>query len=116
MMGNFILAFKRTLVGTGSTEVNGRELSELVRYDLLERRGVEIRAQQHWTAVVVPCPVCELLKTLDTPALLIHGTIDRRFPIDHGRSLAEIVPNDEFLWPKGVGPVFHYPNRDGLTA
>jgi len=96
----------------GPEDLDIRETAELVLYGLRERRGISLRgAYQHLTAVTVSGSRYERLKTLNIPTLVIHGTTDPINPIEHGKKLAQVIPNAEGLWLDGVGHVFPYPNK-----
>lgn len=43
------------------------------------------------------------LATIEAPTLVIHGTEDPLFPIDHGRAIAAEIPGAELLELVGVG-------------
>ncbi|HSL30953.1 MAG TPA: alpha/beta hydrolase [Anaerolineales bacterium] len=92
-----------------------KETAEVVLYDLRKRKGLNLRAVlQHQTAVQVAGSRYDKLKTLAIPTLVIHGTADALIPFEHGRKLAEIIPNAESLWLAGVGHMFPVPDMDAL--
>lgn len=43
------------------------------------------------------------LRSLDVPTLVVHGTEDPLFPVEHGRALAELIPHARLLELDGVG-------------
>jgi pimeloyl-ACP methyl ester carboxylesterase/SAM-dependent methyltransferase len=43
------------------------------------------------------------LSTLDVPTLVIHGTIDPLFPLEHGQALATEIPGAQLLTVAGMG-------------
>jgi pimeloyl-ACP methyl ester carboxylesterase len=43
------------------------------------------------------------LSSIVAPTLVIHGTADPLFPIEHGRALAEVVPKADLLPIEGAG-------------
>jgi len=51
-----------------------------------------------------------LLGDLAVPALVIYGSDDLFFPIEHGRQLAELLPEARLLALDGVEHVFPYPD------
>ena len=106
----------KTILVVRPEELDIKELAELVLYDLRKRRGINIRAAfQHQAAVTVSGSRYERLKTLDVPTLVIHGTDDQFFPVEHGKRLVEVIPNAEGLWLEGVGHVIPMPNMDTVT-
>ncbi len=48
-------------------------------------------------------PVRDLLCTIETPTVVLHGTLDRRFPADHPEELARSIPGARLVWLDGVG-------------
>jgi pimeloyl-ACP methyl ester carboxylesterase len=43
------------------------------------------------------------LSSITVPTLVIHGTADPMFPIEHGQELAEVIPNAHLLPANGAG-------------
>ena len=35
--------------------------------------------------------------------MILHGTLDRRFPVDHPEELARCIPGARLVWLDGVG-------------
>lgn len=98
-------------------EVNIQETAEVVLYSLRERRGTNLKAlMQHRAASDVSSSRYEGLTKLAVRTLVIHGTDDRIFPVDHGEKLAELIPGAEVLWLEGVGHVFPYPDMEYINA
>jgi pimeloyl-ACP methyl ester carboxylesterase len=94
-----------------------QETAEVVLYALRERKGFNIKALlQHRAASDVSGSRYERLSMLAVPTLVIHGTDDMVFPIDHGKTLAELIPGAEALCLEGVGHVFPYPNMGNINA
>lgn len=54
-------------------------------------------------AVVVQRDRSKALRTLDVPALVIHGTRDRLIHVSGGRATADAIPNAELLLIPGMG-------------
>jgi len=95
---------------SGPDEVDVEENAKLVLYDLRYRNGLNLRAlRQHQAAVATTRPRGPALATLAVPTLVVHGTDDDLVPIEHGRRLAETIPDAAHLWLDGVGHVFPYP-------
>ncbi|MBP1467138.1 alpha/beta hydrolase [Candidatus Chloroploca sp. M-50] len=98
-------------------EVDIQETAEVVLYELRKRKGFNIKALlQHRAASDVSGSRYESLRMLEVPTLVIHGTDDKVFPIDHGKRVAELIPGAEALWLEGVGHVFPYPNMGSIHA
>lgn len=100
---------------SGSGNVDIRETAELVVYDLRERRGVNVKALfQHRAAADASGSRYDELKKIKVPTLIIHGMNDKIFPVEHGRKLAELIPDAQALWLEGSGHVFPYPGMNGV--
>jgi pimeloyl-ACP methyl ester carboxylesterase len=48
-------------------------------------------------------PIRDLLGSIDTPTVVLHGTLDRRIPAGHPEELARCIPNARLVWLDGVG-------------
>lgn len=100
----------KTIIATGAG-VNIREAAEMLLYHRRERRGINWKGLlQHQAAVTITRSRDDLLKSLQVPTLVIHGTADQMLPIEHGRKLADLIPGAKRLWLEGVGHVFPYPS------
>lgn len=92
-----------------------KETAQQVLYDLRKRKGINIKAVfQHFRAVAISGSRYDKLKSLKLPALIIHGTNDEMFPLEHGKKLVELIPNAKFIWLDGVGHMFPIPNMDAV--
>ena len=109
------IAKEITFAGPDNLDV--REAAQLVLYDLRRRRGINVRALfQHFLAVGVSPSRYEGLAKLDIPALVIHGVKDQLLPVEHGKKLAETIPNAEGIWIEDAGHIFPLPGMDDLQA
>lgn len=61
-------------------------------------------ARQFW-AIVDSGDRVELLKTIQQPSLVIHGTIDPLIPIEHGEHTHKLLPNSRYVEIADMG---HY--------
>ncbi|MEZ4619139.1 MAG: alpha/beta hydrolase [Caldilineaceae bacterium] len=94
-----------------------KETAQQVLYDVRKRRGINIKAvSQHVRAVAISGSRYDKLKSLTLPTLIIHGTNDKIFPLDHGKKLAALIPNAQFIWLDGVGHMFPIPNMDAILT
>lgn len=106
----------KTISGLGDENLDIEETAALVLYELRYRRGINFRAViQHQAAVTVTRSRYESLRGLRVPALVIHGTADDFFPIEHARKLVELIPGAGCLWLDGVGHQFPYPDMPAIT-
>lgn len=51
-------------------------------------------------------PVRDLLGTITTPTVVLHGTLDRQFPPGHSTELVRGIPGARLVWLDGVGHEF----------
>jgi len=56
------------------------------------------------------------LPALEAPLLVIHGTADPIFPIEHGRTLAKVVPGSTLIELDGGGHELHEADWDRMIA
>ncbi len=97
--------------------VDIQKTAEGVLYDLRERKGINFKALlQHRAATDISGSHYESLKMLAVRTLIIHGTDDKIFPVEHGRRLAELIPGAEALWLEGAGHVLPYPDMESVNA
>ena len=66
---------------------------------------------RQWAAARASGSRVELLKTIATPSLVIHGTADTLLPIEHGEDTARHIPNAAWQSIEGMGH-----NLDGDIA
>jgi len=98
------LAYRIILMGEAQYVLNVRELAEVVRYNLQERRGYNLRSiRPHQRAVHLSGSRYDALANLAAPALVVHGTADPVLPIEHGKRLAQAIPGAGSLWLEGMG-------------
>ncbi len=57
----------------------------------------------HGTAVVDAPDIVDFLGNLLVPALVLHGTSDPVYPVEHGQGLADRIPNAELVLIEGMG-------------
>jgi pimeloyl-ACP methyl ester carboxylesterase len=74
---------------------------ELVRRDV-ERAHNIAASENHGLAAEGEVP-CEPLSSIAVPTLVIHGTEDPMFPLEHGEALAREIPGARLLKLEGAG-------------
>jgi steroid delta-isomerase-like uncharacterized protein len=72
-------------------EVNG------LHEQLYDRNHDPVGFMRQMIAMAVSSPRTQQLKTLDIPALIIHGDYDPVFPIEHGRQLAGAIRESQLI-------------------
>jgi pimeloyl-ACP methyl ester carboxylesterase len=93
-----VVAFCRALAGERFT-FDEHRASELARADIL--RGTNIRSNQSRLAQL-PSRV-DRLGEINVPTLVVHGTADPLFPIEHAKALARGIPNSRLVEWDRVG-------------
>jgi pimeloyl-ACP methyl ester carboxylesterase len=107
------IAKQVSLMGYERLEIE--ETARALLYDLRKRRGINVRAIfQHQAAVWISGSRYKKLRALDVPTLITHGKEDQFVPFEHGKKLAEVMPNAKGLWLDGVGHVFPVPEMEAL--
>ena len=69
----------------------------------------EIRASlvNHFQAADVPIAVPRLERLAHMPILVVHGTADPLFPLEHGRALVHVIPSARVFELAGMGRQLH---------
>lgn len=98
------LASRIILSGETAQNLNIKELSEQVLFNIRKRKGYNPNVStQHQTAVSISGSRYDNLKDLDLPTLIIHGTMDPFIPIAHGKKCVNLIPNADSLWIANMG-------------
>ena len=98
------IASRLLLMGDTKDDPNVKSIAEYVLYNIHKRRGYNTDAsKQQMTAVSTSGSHYNMLKKIELPVLIIHGTSDPMIPIEHGRKCAELIPNAHTLWVEGMG-------------
>jgi pimeloyl-ACP methyl ester carboxylesterase len=92
--------YGRVLAG-GERPFDEAAIRRLIRRDV-ERAGDFAAAQNH-DVLADGEPSHEPLSSITEPTLVIHGTADPMFPLEHGQALAEEIPDARLLTLEGAG-------------
>ncbi|MEV6304774.1 alpha/beta hydrolase [Actinoplanes sp. NPDC051861] len=79
-----------------------RRLAERV----FDRGGDLATARQNHRLAGYGMPVRDRLNAITAPTVVLHGTLDRRFPAEHPEELARSIPGARLVWLDGVGHEF----------
>jgi pimeloyl-ACP methyl ester carboxylesterase len=92
--------YARLLAG-GRRPFDEAAARDLVRRDV--ERARDFAAVQNHDLVAGGGAPSGSLSAITTPTLVIHGTADPMFPIEHGEALAEAIPGARLLRLEGAG-------------
>jgi pimeloyl-ACP methyl ester carboxylesterase len=96
----YLADYARVLAG-GARPFDEAAIQELVRRDV-ERAHNIAAAENHGLAAEGELPRA-LLSTIAVPTLVIHGTEDPMFPLEHGEALAREIPGARLLTLEEAG-------------
>jgi pimeloyl-ACP methyl ester carboxylesterase len=95
---DYLVAGRRRLVPHGFDEAHTRAIAEAV-----VARSIDLRAANNHAQLDEGQPVSGTIADIAAPTLVIHGTDDPSFSIDHGQALADEIPGATLLTLEGVG-------------
>ncbi len=96
----YLVGYQRMLAG-GRRPVDEAAVEDLVRRDV--ERACDFAAVQNHDAIPDDGRRREPLSSIGAPTLVVHGTVDPMFPIDHGAALADEIPGARLLPLEGAG-------------
>ena len=96
----YLVGYSRVLAG-GQRPFDEAASRELVRRDV--ERARNIAALQNHDVISGDDRSREPLSSIKVPTLVIHGTADPMFPLEHGEALAEEIPGATLLTLEGAG-------------
>ena len=96
----YLVDYARVLAGS-ARPFDDAAMHELVRRDV-ERAQDIAASENHGLAAEGETPR-EPLSTIAVPTLVIHGTDDPMFPLEHGAALAREIPGARLLALEGTG-------------
>jgi len=97
---DYLVAYSRMLAG-GRRPFDEPACRELVRRDVDRARNIA-SAQNH-NAIADGEVEHRPISSISAPTLVIHGTADPMFPLEHGQALAEEIPGARLLTMEGAG-------------
>jgi pimeloyl-ACP methyl ester carboxylesterase len=96
----YLVGYQRMLAG------GARPFDEVVWREFVGRdveRARDIAASQNHTMIPEGDVPSEPNSSIAVPTLVIHGTADPMFPLEHGQALAEEIPGARLLTLEGAG-------------
>jgi pimeloyl-ACP methyl ester carboxylesterase len=96
-----------------------RPFDEQAFRDLVTReveRARDIEAVQNHNSIPGGEQSSKPLSAIAAPTLVIHGTADPMFPVEHGRALADEIPGARLLTLDGAGHGLYRPDWETVAA
>jgi pimeloyl-ACP methyl ester carboxylesterase len=110
---NFRVDYARVLAG-GWRPFDEAATRRLVRRDVMRAR--DFAAAQNHDVLSQGESSSDTLSSLSAPTLVIHGTADPMFPIEHGKALVEEIPGARLLPLEGAGHGIDRADWETITA
>jgi pimeloyl-ACP methyl ester carboxylesterase len=99
-VAEYLVAYSRVLAG-GRRPFDEAAVRDLIRRDV--ERARDFAAMQNHDAIRGDERSREPLASITAPTLVIHGTADPMFPLEHAHALAEEIPGARLLPLEGAG-------------
>jgi pimeloyl-ACP methyl ester carboxylesterase len=96
----YLVDYARVLAG-GEHAFDEAAVRQLVRRDV--ERARDIRASENHGLIAEGETPREPLSAIAVPTLVIHGTADPMFPLEHGQALADEIPGATLVTLEGAG-------------
>jgi pimeloyl-ACP methyl ester carboxylesterase len=96
----YLVAYARVLAG-GERRFDEAAMRELVRRDV--ERAHSIAASENHGLLAEGDVPSDPLSSIAVPTLVIHGTADPMFPLEHGQAVAQEIPVARLLPLEGAG-------------
>jgi pimeloyl-ACP methyl ester carboxylesterase len=96
----YLVSYARMLAGE-ERPFDEQAARELVRRDI--ERARDIAASENHSAIASGPLPRDPLSSIEVPTLVIHGTADPMFPLEHGQALVHELPGAELLVLEGAG-------------
>jgi pimeloyl-ACP methyl ester carboxylesterase len=96
----YLVGYARVLAG------DARPFDEEAARDIVRRdveRSRDIEASENHSAIAEGELPRDPLSSLAVPTLVVHGTADPMFPLEHGGALVDAIPGAELLVLEGAG-------------
>lgn len=96
----YLVGYSRVLAG-GERPFDEAAVGELARRDI--ERARDFAAAQNHEMIPDDGRSRDPVSSIAVPTLVIHGTADPMFPLEHGKALAEEIPTARLLALQGAG-------------
>ena len=110
---DYLVDYSRVLAG-GQRPFAEEPMRDLVRRDV--DRARDVAAAQNHDLLDEGEHVSGSLSSIAAPTLVIHGTADPMFPVEHGEALAQALPHARLLRLEGAGHGVDRADWDTIAA
>jgi pimeloyl-ACP methyl ester carboxylesterase len=108
----YLVGYARVLAG-GERRFDDAAVRELVRRDV--ERAHNIAASENHGLLAEGGVPSEPLSSIAMPTLVIHGTADPMFPLEHGQAVATEIPAAQLLTLAGAGHGVERADRETIA-
>lgn len=108
----YLVGYSRVLAG-GRRPFDERAMEDLVRRDI--DRARDVAAQQNHDLIPDDGRRRASLSSITTPTLVVHGTADPMFPIEHGEAVAAEIAGATMLRLEDAGHGIERPDRETIV-
>jgi pimeloyl-ACP methyl ester carboxylesterase len=109
---DYLVDYSRMLSG-GRRPFDEAAVRDLARRDV--ERARDFTAQQNHDSITDDDRHHGPISSIAAPTLVIHGTADPMFPIQHGMALAEEIPGAKLLPLEGAGHGVYQADRESIA-
>lgn len=109
----YITNFCRMLSG-GQRGFDEAQMRDLVRHEV--KRARDFAARRNHDLLVPGDQPSGTVSSITAPTLVIHGTADPMFPVEHGEALADDIPAARLLRLEGRGHGIEPADRERIAA
>jgi pimeloyl-ACP methyl ester carboxylesterase len=109
----YVVGYSRMLAG-GQRPFDAAHMRDLVRQDI--KRARDFAARRNHDLLTAGESQSAPLSSLTAPTLVIHGTADPMFPVEHGEALAHEIPGASLLRLDGAGHGIDPADRETIAG
>lgn len=110
---DYVVGYCRMLAGD-QRPFDEVHMRDLVRHDI--ERARDFAARRNHDLLTEGEPPIAPLSSITAPTLVVHGTADPMFPVEHGEALAHEIPDARLLRLDGAGHGIHSADREMIAA
>lgn len=109
----YVVGYSRMLAGD-HRPFDEVQMRDLVRHDIARAR--DFAARRNHDVLTGGMSPRSPLSSIIAPTLVIHGTADPMFPVEHGEALALEIPDARLMRLDGAGHGIHPADRETIAA